>query len=44
MEGKQYVSTGISMPVKLFEQVERERGDISRSRYLLKLIQKGLSS
>jgi hypothetical protein len=41
---EKHVSSGLSLPISLYERIEKERGDISRSRFLLRLIEKGLSS
>lgn len=35
-----YKSTGISLPSELLKKIDTERGDISRSRFLLRLIEK----
>jgi metal-responsive CopG/Arc/MetJ family transcriptional regulator len=32
-----YISVGISLPRKIMKKIDVERGDISRSRYLLRL-------
>jgi len=37
---KKFKSTGLSLPEEFLEKIDRDRGDISRSRYLLKLIVK----
>lgn len=34
------VSAGLSLPKKLMQKIDVERGDISRSRFLLRLIEK----
>jgi hypothetical protein len=34
------ISVGISFPVKIGEKIDAERGDISRSRYVLKMIKR----
>ena len=34
------ISVGISFPKKIMEKIDEERGDISRSKYLLKIIEK----
>ncbi|MGH9979358.1 MAG: hypothetical protein ACRD8Z_26515 [Nitrososphaeraceae archaeon] len=36
-------TTGLSLPIDLFLRIESERGDISRSRYLLRLLEKALT-
>jgi metal-responsive CopG/Arc/MetJ family transcriptional regulator len=33
-------STGLSLPTELMKKIDSERGDISRSRFLLRLIEK----
>jgi hypothetical protein len=38
---KKFKTTGLSLPEEFLERIDRERGDISRSRYVLKLIKKG---
>jgi hypothetical protein len=35
-----YISVGISLPRKIMEKIDDERGDISRSRYLLRLLER----
>jgi metal-responsive CopG/Arc/MetJ family transcriptional regulator len=40
---KKYTQTGLSLPVELYEKIESSRGDVSRSRFLLRILQKGLS-
>ena len=37
---KHYKATGISLPAELLKEIDSERGDISRSRYLLRLLKK----
>jgi metal-responsive CopG/Arc/MetJ family transcriptional regulator len=34
---------GISLPIRVVEAIDRDRGDISRSRFLLRLLEKALS-
>jgi hypothetical protein len=34
------IAVGISLPRKLMSQIDSERGDISRSRFLLRLIER----
>ena len=36
---KDTVGVGISLPKKIMAQIDSERGDVSRSRYLLRLIE-----
>lgn len=35
-------TAGISIPVQLMRQIDQERGDITRSRYMLRLMQMGM--
>ena len=35
-----YISVGISLPKKIMKKIDVERGDIPRSRYLLRLLEK----
>ena len=37
---KRYQSTGLSLPAKLMQKIDIDRGDISRSRFLLRLIER----
>jgi metal-responsive CopG/Arc/MetJ family transcriptional regulator len=37
---KTYTSTGLSLPTELVRKIDNERGDISRSRYILRLLEK----
>jgi metal-responsive CopG/Arc/MetJ family transcriptional regulator len=37
------IATGLSLPAELYIRIEAERGDISRSRYLLRLLEKALN-
>jgi hypothetical protein len=37
---KRYSSTGLSIPIELMHRIDAERGDVSRSRYLLRLLEK----
>jgi len=37
---KRYKSTGLSLPAELMEMMDSERGDVPRSRFLLRLIEK----
>ena len=34
------VSVGISFPTEILKKIDGERGDVSRSKYLLKIIEK----
>jgi hypothetical protein len=34
------ISVGISFPKKVIEKIDSERGDISRSKYLLRIIER----
>ena len=38
---KRYTSTGLSLPNDLMQKIDSDRGDVSRSRYLLRLLEKG---
>lgn len=33
---------GISLPIELVEQIDRLRGDVTRSRFIMRLIEEGL--
>jgi len=35
-----YIAVGISLPRKIMKKIDVERGDISRSRYLLRLLER----
>jgi hypothetical protein len=37
---KRYIATGLSLPAELMKWIDTERGDISRSRYVLRIIEK----
>jgi hypothetical protein len=37
---KRYISTGLSLPTAWMQKIDSERGDISRSRYLLRLLER----
>jgi metal-responsive CopG/Arc/MetJ family transcriptional regulator len=37
---KRYNSTGLSLPNELIRKIDSERGDVSRSRFLLRLIER----
>jgi len=37
---KNYISTGLSLPTSWMRKIDSERGDISRSRYLLRLLER----
>jgi len=37
---KKFKSTGLSLPKEFLEKIDRDRGDISRSRFVFKLIVK----
>ena len=37
---KKVIPTGLSLPIELMRQIDSERGDISRSRYLLRILEK----
>ena len=34
-------ATGLSLPEELMQRIDRERGDVPRSRFLLRLIEAG---
>jgi hypothetical protein len=34
------IAVGISLPKTIMEKIDRDRGDISRSRYLLRILEK----
>lgn len=34
------VPTGLSLPIEMMQKIENDRGDVSRSRYLLRLLEK----
>jgi hypothetical protein len=40
MKSKTVIPTGISLPLELKEQLDFDRGDISLSRYILRIIEK----
>ncbi|MGH9982636.1 MAG: hypothetical protein ACRD8W_01620 [Nitrososphaeraceae archaeon] len=35
-----YKSTGLSLPAEVMEKIDNERGDVSRSRFVLRLIER----
>jgi hypothetical protein len=37
---KHYTATGLSLPNDLIQKIDSDRGDVSRSRYLLRLLEK----
>jgi hypothetical protein len=37
---KRYTPTGLSLPADLMHRIDCERGDVPRSRYLLRIIEK----
>jgi hypothetical protein len=39
MKKKDTVTNGISLPRKLVEKIEQDRGDISRGRFLIRIIE-----
>ncbi|WP_161486431.1 hypothetical protein [Candidatus Nitrosocosmicus hydrocola] len=41
---KKYAPTGLSLPVKLMNEIDLQRGDVSRSRFILRMIQKVLET
>ena len=36
---RKHIPTGISLPNELIQKIDAERGDISRSRYLLRILE-----
>lgn len=38
--GINHKSVGTSLPIKLLARIDRERGDISRSRFILRMLEK----
>ena len=41
---KQSLPIGISLPEELIERIDSERGDVNRSRFILRLIELGLKT
>lgn len=41
---RKYTSTGVSLPTGLIEKIDVERGDIPRSRFLLRLLERTYSA
>jgi hypothetical protein len=37
---KRFTATGLSLPVRLMQEIDKNRGDIPRSRYLLRVLEK----
>jgi metal-responsive CopG/Arc/MetJ family transcriptional regulator len=37
---QRYKATGLSIPTELLYKIDAERGDVSRSRFLLRLLEK----
>ena len=37
---KRHISCGLSLPIEFMRVINRERQDVSRSRYLLRLLEK----
>lgn len=37
---KQYIPVGISFPKGILERIDKERGDVSRSRFILRILEK----
>jgi hypothetical protein len=37
---RRYIPTGLSLPVEIVQRIEKDRGEVSRSRYLLRIIEK----
>jgi hypothetical protein len=40
---QRHKATGLSIPTELLYKIDTERGDVSRSRFLLRLIEKAYS-
>jgi hypothetical protein len=40
MRIKTKVATGLSLPLELKEKIDKERGDVSYSRFLLRILEK----
>jgi hypothetical protein len=40
---KLHIPTGLSLPIGLYEQIEKNRGDISRSKYIEQILSASLS-
>ena len=38
------IPIGISLPIELVKKIDKERHDVSRSRYILRLIEKNVRS
>jgi metal-responsive CopG/Arc/MetJ family transcriptional regulator len=36
-------ATGLSLPIELMQKIDNERGDVSRSRFVLRLIEQAYS-
>jgi hypothetical protein len=41
---KRYVPTGLSLPIELMEKIDSDRKDVSRSRFLLRLLEKAYNT
>lgn len=41
---KRCISTGLSLPTDLMKKIDAERGDVPRSRFLLRLLEKTYSA
>jgi hypothetical protein len=37
-------TAGISFPVEIIKKIDEERGDVSRSRYILRLVLRGMKN
>lgn len=37
---QRYKTAGLSLPIELLRRIDTERGDVSRSRFLLRLIER----
>jgi hypothetical protein len=38
-----HIPTGLSLPIPLMDRIEKDRGDIARSKFLLRIIEKHYS-
>jgi hypothetical protein len=41
---KRYVSTGLSLPIDLMQRIDIDRKDVSRSRFLLRIVEKAYTA
>ena len=42
-DSRRNIPVGISLPAEMIERIDKERGDITRSRYVLRMIERSLS-